>query len=146
MAVWQYDLIVVPKSSLIEISVTDRLDKRMLESYDFWHGQYSTKDFKSFDKILPLGKSWSNEIIQYGEEGSHTLKLIAEDDSIVEVLLRIDFSKDYRAVLEEVLEYSLMNGMELIDQDLEVVKGNIHHLINKIESSPQFMAFEKLSG
>ena len=146
MAIWQYTIELIPKETLLELGNTDSITLDDYENFDFWKDyDYEIKFFDSLTVELKRGKSWSDEIILYGDSESTCINFFMEADKIVGVDVRIDFRDDYSGVLNSVIEFCNLNGFVILD-NLKILDLNATFIIHHIENSEQFFTYKKLFG
>ena len=117
------------------------------ESKIYW--QTNPKYAEIFDQLeylLPKNKSWHQDLTIYGDEESTCLKVFNEDGFVVSATLRIDFATQYETILNSIIEFVMLRGLLLLNEELEVMTFNNVELISIIESSPQYFRYKSLSG
>lgn len=140
-------MVVPEKNVLKKESFTNmKIDEKYYFETNFWGNEYKSDYFETLDKILPKRRSWSNDIIYFGQEDSNVLKVIIENNKVVEVILRIDFRTDYLFLLNEILEFCRLRGFILLDENLNIMPFNSSIIIRTIENSPQYNKLKELSG
>ncbi len=145
MALWQYSLIVIPHSSDVERLELDE-DGYFDDEYH-WLRSSITKDvFNPMEEILPLGKSWDEELLLYGEENSHRFTVYFEEgDKVVCVTFRIDFTQEYEDILRLIIEFLVANNLAIVDTtQLQILSPNYETIKHTIESSPQVTRYREL--
>ena len=102
--------------------------------------------FSEVEAILPKGKSWSENLIVYGDIESTSLEVLCKNGIVLSVGLRIDFTTDYEPVLRMLIEYFINQQLILLDQELHPVALNFETVRHIIESSTQVSTYRKLSN
>ena len=103
MAIWQVSFHIISKSKkdVVDRIIEDNMDKIIL-----WEDNISS--LKSLDKIselLPLEKSWSSSIIQYGSLEESCIKILLISDSSFELSCRIDIRSLSKECAENIIEF-----------------------------------------
>ena len=148
MALWQYTFHIIPYSSSEKLRIGKQLESaEYFDDSEFWIPfNYKMEEFKDLEKILPLGKSWSEQITVYGNLETNCIEVISENDKVVSVSLRLDFRENYHPLLENVLTFLRQKNMLLIDESL-IVRGNfLSELVDTINNSDQQKKYNKLSS
>ena len=147
MALWQVGFFILPKGSLKHGGKLDKSEEHTFDDAPFWESL--NIDYSFFDPIkrfLPEGKSWSKNVILYGEENSHRLEVLFENSIIISVSFRIDFTSDYEQILNEIIEFCIFNGLIILDEDLNILPLNFQSVKSIIENSPQVKKYNRLSN
>lgn len=143
MALWQYTFFVLPVSG-VEKDLNNFRFAKNNDSFDddsFWEGlSVNNTLFERVSTFLPKGKAWSEDLLVFGDLASNCLKVFSEKGIVVSVSLRIDFTSKYEDLLNELIEFFILNGLLLIDEDLNVVPLNYLEIKKRIEAS---LVFEK---
>ena len=149
MAIWQYTFLILPKES-IEVLSTDYHFEKSKEGFDdeaYWKLNSIHRDFfYALQKFLPKEKSWSNEIDLYGNQESNCLEVLFDKEgNVVSVSFRLDFRNSYEKLLSQILEFCCLNGLIILDEDLNIVFGHYEQVQKTIEDSPQARRYHELS-
>jgi hypothetical protein len=142
MAIWQYTFELIPKEDLSLLS--DNIELESYSKFNFWEG--GGLDFEYFTPItqlLPMGKSWHKDIRIYGNEDSNCIKLVTENNKIVEVIIRIDFRSDYSNLLSTIIEFCKFNSLVLLDERFTVMSLNEINIDYVIKSSSQYIKLKE---
>lgn len=150
MAIWQYTFQVLPKESVECLSSHYHFEKNE-DGFDdelYWKlNPISKIFFHSIQEILPRNKSWSNEIELFGNQDSNCFEVLFDNnDKVLSVSFRIDFRSSYEKVLSQIIEFCLLNGIVILDEDLNVVPLNYEQVQNIIDDSPQARRYNELSS
>lgn len=144
MAIWQYTFEIIPKTILDELGVTDQIKSDLYDRCNFWENYgCEIKFFESILFNLNRGKSWSDEIITYGNEESACIKFIMEDNKVANVIVRLDFRNDYSAILNHIINFCYLNSLAILE-DLRVIPLNSTIIVDRIENSEQFLLYKIL--
>lgn len=146
MGLWQVGFFVIPKASAKD----DKFELDEEGSFDdapYWNDQKVLLDFfKPIAKILPLEKSWSEKILLYGHQDSNRFEVFHENGIVESVSFRIDFTSNYESVLSELIEFFILNGLIVLDENLNVLPLNFEAIKSVIENSPQVKKYRTLSN
>ncbi len=148
MALWQYTFHVLLKDRVGEFP--EYLIENREEGFDdsvFWDNTVIKRSFfDPINEILPKGKSWCEEIDLYGHQESNLFEVFHTINDIVEcVSFRIDFTSDYEAILRSLMEFLLLNGFVIVDENVNVIPFNFEMIKSIIDNSNQFKMLNKLS-
>lgn len=136
MAIWQYKGFILPKE-LVD-SFFEREAKISENDFDNinWWGNYKIgkQNFiVAFGHLIHEEKSWSDEIIQFGNLSSTCIEVIYENNEMVEVSFRIDLRKSFTSfliMLESFLKendcYALNSNLLILGQESESIKQDIY--------------------
>lgn len=150
MALWQYTFQVLPKES-VEVLSSDYHFEKSVNGFDdepYWKLNLINKIlFHSIQEILPKNKSWSNEIELYGNQESNCFEVFIDNNGeILSASFRIDFRSNYKKILSQIIEFCLLNGLVILNEDLNIVPLNSEQVQNIIENSPQARRYNELSS
>ncbi|MCI5090544.1 hypothetical protein [Phaeodactylibacter sp.] len=148
MAIWQYTFLVVPQHSVSSKSFEPQYDEDgLFEDNVFWSSiSASTSLFEDFEKILPKGKSWSKDLLIFGNEESNCLEVYRENDQVASVSLRVDYSCDYEVFLREVIEFFHSKKLAVIDENHQFLEVSYPSIKNAIDESPLNKRYRALSS
>lgn len=150
MALWQYTFQVLPKES-VEVLPSNHHFEKDESGFDdepYWKLNPINKNFfHSVQEILPKNKSWSNEIELYGNQESNCFEILFDcKGEVLSASFRIDFRSSYEKILSQIIEFCLLNGLVILNEDLNVVPLNSEQVQNIIENSPQVKRYNELSS
>ena len=149
MALWQYMFHVLPKEAVQNTSTDFNFinDEEGFDDAPFWENlQIECSFFENISKILPRGKSWSEMRILYGNQESNCFEVLFENNMVVSVSFRIDFTSKYELILNELIEFFILNGLIILDENLNILPLNIEIIEGVIKNSPQFKKYDELSN
>lgn len=142
MAIWQYTFHILPKESTKQYNIKEGIENDL-----FWKITPIQKThFNEVDLILPLNKSWSDEIDLYGSVESNCLEVLFNktDNTIVSVSFRINFSSSYEAILNSLIQFFILKGLIIVNEEFDLTPINYEVIKTTIEISPQFIKYNKL--
>ncbi|MGK6353568.1 hypothetical protein [Parapedobacter sp. DT-150] len=148
MAIWQYTFRVLPRESLevIHDGRFFRYDNKEFDEESFWKKRPLKKGiFNAVKLFLIKTKSWSDNIDLYGIEESNCFEIFFDEEGFVlSVSFRIDFTSNYEALLSQILDFCVFNGLIILDEGLNVIPLNCEQVKNVIENSPQVEKYNEL--
>lgn len=151
MALWQYTFQVLTKDSY-EFLCKDFLQTLGDDNDDFnfdpfWQYRLIHKSyFEEISTFLKKGKSWSNNIDLYGNQESNCFEVLFDiETNIVEsVSFRIDYTHEFEDLLIHLIEFCLLKGLVVLDENLNVALLNTEVLKSIIENAPQVKKYNML--
>ncbi|MGE0567640.1 MAG: hypothetical protein AB7O73_06800 [Bacteroidia bacterium] len=149
MAIWQYTFYVLPKEAVTDItpSLVFLKDDDGFDDSPYWkYVAVEPSFFEPVKEFLPLGNSWSKDLILYGDVDSNCLEVFLEESKLVEsVSIRIDFRSNYEALLDKLLLFLMKNNMMVLGEDLNPVKLNEYDFNMKIKGSEQYSKYSMIA-
>ena len=94
MAVWQFQSYIIPSDN---IDIVNNEDNAVS-----WHDRKIENISVNF---LPLGKSWSKDIVIYGNVEETCFELLYDDKALVEISCRLDLRSLTKSLLHNVINY-----------------------------------------
>jgi len=146
MAIWQYNFYIIPKFNETIDNLSDFRDEDgLFDDEVIWHiRSVSPSLFNNINKILPIGKSWSEYLILFGHEETNCFEIFHENDIVDSVSFRIDFRSDYEYILHSILDFVQLNDLQILDEELNIIKPNSVTIENLIKNSQQYKMYYKL--
>lgn len=145
MALWQVGFFVLPGNCISEISSLEISDEFFFDDAPFWEAHKTdVAYFKEIGLFLPETKSWSNQITLYGNQDSNRFQISSENETVVSVSFRIDFTSDYDMVFRSIIEFCALKGLIILNENLEVVPLNYESARHVIENAPQVELYRKM--
>lgn len=146
MALWQIGFFVLPKESIKHIDSFKVSDEHTFDDAPYWNTKrISPSLFNPIGFFLPQSKSWAEYLTMYGDENSNRFEIVSENDIVESVSFRIDFTSDYEKILNEIIEFCILNGLIILDEDLNLVPLNNEQVQSIIRNSPQVKRYNELS-
>ncbi|MEY3241807.1 MAG: hypothetical protein RIR11_3246 [Bacteroidota bacterium] len=147
MALWQVGFFILPKDYKSQISNLKISDEFTFDDAPFWHENKTSPDyFEGIDKFLQKNKSWADYITLYGHENSNRFEVISENNIVESVSFRIDFTSDYEFVLNGIIEFCILNGLIILDENLNIVPLNLETAKSIIIHAPQVLKYNNLQS
>ena len=144
MALWQISFFIIPKQELNTGTVLLKGEEGMFDDSVYWTEDYPKFFFDKVNDFLPQGKSWSENILMFGSESSNVFEVLIEDDKVVSLGFRIDFTANYEDVLRAMIEFCVINSLNILTTDLEILSLNFEFINSYIQQSPQVILFHNL--
>lgn len=147
MAIWQYDIIMVPKKAFSSVTFNNNnlLDDKIFDNTDFWSDYYKYKDFsKIFAKFLSISDSWSKDVKIFGSIEGTCLNVVLEGDAVKEITIRLDFREDNREFLQSIIEFAREKKMVLLDVKLKTLPFSYTKILDIIKNSDQVRKYFEL--
>lgn len=143
MAIWQYQIYIVPEEEVDSYFKNENsISYDDLSEIKWWkYRQLKIDSFNTFIKLLPRKDSWSREIILFGDESSNCIEVLLEENLIIEISIRVDLRLDYKGFINLLCEYALSNKCMFLNDKLEILYPNLKLLENDIMNYPRYKAF-----
>lgn len=149
MAIWQYTFHVLHKESVNTASdfCTFNRDDEGFDDSFFWKKHPLKKVFfNEINLIFNKSRSWSLRIDLYGNQESNCFEVLHDnEDNVLSVSFRIDYTSNYEPALSQIIEFCVFNGLIILDENLNIVPLNFENAKTVIEHSPQIEKYNKLS-
>jgi len=143
MAIWQFEIFMVPKEEVHSyFGGTDTISNEAFNEIKWWkYYQPDIEDFDTFQHIIPKGKSWSNDIMLFGDESSNCIEIVVDQSKIDEVSIRIDLRTDYKPLIKLLCDFAQRHKCLFISGSLEVISPDLNELSQYIKNYPKYKAF-----
>ena len=144
MALWQYQFIIVPRTN--ESYDDCNYNKNRFEHELFWKEELVDKSlFLEIDSILTKKDSWCNNIDLYGDEESNCIEILFDNNNyIISVSFRLNFTDYFDVILEKVKEFCILKGLLILDEGFNLVPLNLEALKVIIQDSSQVKRYNDL--
>ena len=142
MALWQYSFQLLPRST--EITEGDTfLNREITANLDFWHNiQTSPLDIAEIQTILPVGKSWNDDLLIFGDSEKSCISFFIEKGFILEAELRVDLRSDFPMFLQRMRDIEFMQKVFLLDESGYVLTINSSLIVSRIFRSEHYNKFK----
>lgn len=133
MAIWQFNLTISPK-----VDLADQYHKSNVPidtPYDLFSPRKDTEIIDLLDTLLPRYKSWSENILSWGEEAGNRISAYMSNNKIEGISARIDVRQDPVRFLNQLIVLANYCNAKLITDDYIDIKPNKGDLIGAIQSS-----------
>ncbi|OJV14280.1 MAG: hypothetical protein BGO21_16175 [Dyadobacter sp. 50-39] len=147
MSLTQVDFFILPGSCLVSDDRNNfKLDEEGLFEDDiFWRdSKPSPEVFLPVEDILGRSPSWHNDLIMYGSQESNRLQVWVEENLVVSASFRIDFTAKYEDILCSLLEFFILNGLKILDGELNVVALNVEAVNGVIVNTTQYRFYRNI--
>lgn len=147
MAIWQYTFQVLTKDSFNSIGSPMVTEGSWFDEEPYWqHKSIERYLFSNLESILGKGKSWSDKIDVYGDLESNCFEVLFDDQcsTVLSASFRINFISDYEDILRRIIEFCLLNGLVILDENLHIVPLNVETVKSIIENATQVRKYNKL--
>lgn len=128
MAIWQFDCMIVHPNR--DISGCNDNDK-----YISWHGiKIPEESFEFLSRHLPIEKSWSYDIRQYGNRDSTCIEIYMLENDFDEIRCRFDLRNISMPLLENIIAFiNMINGAVYING--KTIEANMQSIIKLVRDS-----------
>jgi hypothetical protein len=122
MAIWQYNLFVLPQEEIYSyFGQTDMIRNDDLNEINWWkYRQLNIEWFDFFNDLLIRKKSWSDDIILWGDESSNCVLILIENNEIIEIFMRIDIRDDFDFFLRLICNFAQRHECALLNSALKI--------------------------
>lgn len=146
MAVWQYSLTIIPKASMLNGYIIKRYSGDGLFRDNIYWEKVPTPAFFLYDieNILPRSKSWSKDLLLFGDLESNCFEVYCENEYIKSVSFRIDFTSDFVKILRNIVRFVKRKDLILLDENHSIVASNHRSIKSLIKQSNRFQEYKKL--
>lgn len=145
MAIWQVGFFVLPKVCISEIRNLKISNEFTFDDAPFWSAHKTTIDyFEDIGVLLPKNKSWADYITLFGNENSNRFEIVSENNIVESVAFRIDFTSHYEGLLHGIIEFCILKGLIILDEELNIVPLNYESAKSIIENAPQIKKYNEL--
>lgn len=143
MAIWQYKIFIVPQEEINSYFEKDEyISESAFNEIKWWKfRQLNIQDFITLKYLLPINKSWTDDIVLFGDESSNCVEVLIEEDKIIEVSARIDLRDNYKEVLRALCEFAQRNNCVFLRYDLKILNANLHLVESDILNYPTYKSF-----
>lgn len=138
MALWQYVFNLIPEGIMENESLLD--EEGWFDPDFLWKRRKENLDiFNEIKDLLPLSRSWSEYIIQFGNLESNCMEIYRNDDDdfISSASFRIDFRTDYVDILRKILQICESNKILALNEEFEIMPFELYKFCETIENSRQ---------
>lgn len=146
MALWQNTFFIVPKTgnyTLFEgIKLNSFMDEGFFDDELLWENiDFDITNFEILDRVLRKGKSWSDNILLFGKEDDSCFEILVLDKQIKSFSVRLNFTSNYKEMLEGLIDFCIRYGLMIVDENLNVFEPEFSTINNSIRSSKVFKKY-----
>jgi hypothetical protein len=141
MAIWSYEILLLPENELVEVcgNVPNQLADKFLEEFDWWYSQQPAPTTKEqIGRCLPPMKSWSSDLVLWGTEGGDRFQLVLDNNKVVEVTAFVDARDINMKFINCLLDIAYESKAMLVTHDYVVISPEKSLLMERIECSKAF--------
>ena len=143
MATWQYDIQLIPKSSLLEVyqNIPSYLTFEDYDKKDWWDGKLLPSDFESrIEECLPIwNRSWSPSSKAWGWEQGDRIEIHYSEKKVDEIYIRIDVRNLNETFLELVVCLAVLADCLIwAVESNRLIKPNLYELLQEIHLSSAY--------
>jgi hypothetical protein len=144
MAIWQYTVELIPKRALPDLGAFGFITLDDYDNLDYWKNfDLQLEYFDLLTSGLKRSKSWSDEIVLFGDNDSTCIQIFLDLDKISGIDVQIDIRTNYSSILNAVIEFCQMKDFVILD-NLELLNLNETTLTQHIKKSAQLDSYNKL--
>jgi hypothetical protein len=139
MAVWQFDLRIVPRERvrLFLDADGDCVRDAVLDSVEWWRGEQLPVGWeRQLESVLPRSPSWDNDWMVFGSEDGTRVDVLTDNGALQEVRLRVDARELDPALLERLMHFASSAGCRLVTPTGRVIEPDAIALWVELELSP----------
>ncbi|MBO9594007.1 MAG: hypothetical protein J7599_13950 [Niabella sp.] len=147
MALWQYTFQVLTRESFESVERELITQDVEFDEERYWlYKPIARTMFSELDRILKKTRSWSTDIDLYGDQESNCFEVVfdPQTDTVLAASFRIDFTTSYEDILRLIMEFCLLNGLIILDENRELVPFNLEEIVSLIKHAPQVKKYNDL--
>ena len=133
MALWQVELMIIPKERIIENTNVEEINIA-----DLWNGnKIKENSINQVEQVLKRNKSWSEDIVQLGDTSETVIEIVYDNDMIEEITCRLDLRNITKKVVETILNFIDINNLAVIVNNkiyTNLTKGLIIDIVNESDA------------
>jgi hypothetical protein len=136
MAIWQYDIHLLPRARALEIQSPIASKEGELIDTTGWWDAYNKKEslVRALSRVLPEARSWSPELRTWGAEGGHRIDLWGNGWELEDVMVRIDLREPPYAFCQTILNIAQQHDLMIVLEDGRVISPETTELVTAIEA------------
>jgi len=107
VATWQFTIALIPTLWAEEhgFNCSDLYDVEGYDTAIAWAENQPTEGFEALlSKILPESKSWSNNLLCWGDEKSNDIQVWHEDNKVEEIHVRLDLNQNLNEFIGKLVD------------------------------------------
>lgn len=136
MAIWQYDVFLIPNSILSRVPLS-QLQKAM-QSSELHCAVNLPSDYEHlFTRMFGESHSFAPEWRIWGKDDGNRCDVISEDGN-VEVMIRLDLTRLGRDLMHQVLQLAQTCGCVLLDREGRVFEPKEKPFLDHLKTSDAF--------
>jgi len=139
MAIWQFDLHLLPRPNIIErySSVPSQLSDKEFFTVNWWSGVALPTDYEPMlGSFLPKYTSWHKDISSWGAEDSDLIEIFLENKAPEEIVIHINVRKLDVSLLEKIAHFArLCDCLLFLDESRKLIEPDSLELYQEIKRS-----------
>lgn len=146
MALWQSTYFVVPKSgnyTLFEgINLESFMEEGFFDDELLWSNiDFDPNNFEILKDVLKKGESWSKNITLFGREDDNCFEVLTAGNIIKSVSFRINFTSDYKEILQGITDFCTKYNLMVVDENLNVFEPDFFKIVENIKNSKTYKKY-----
>lgn len=145
MAVWQFDLKILPVDKVLNKykKLPTKVSWETCDEVFNWKDcRVSKKSLMSLENILSPQKSWSKNIKQYGNTDETCVKLFFENNSLLEVSVRLDIRSVTKKMLFAIVYFAEENHGVFVSEEEDLIEPSLEFILKALKSSKAYLFVE----
>jgi hypothetical protein len=144
MALWQFEIFMLPEEEINSFFQNhSRIRPEDFSEISWWkYRKLSIEDFDVFTSSLSREKSWTHDVIQYGNLDSDCVELTVENNTIEEVRIRMNINDPANPLIDTVSKFCISHNCVLIDREMNIIdpaKYNLQIAFDKYRNTASNM-------
>ncbi len=150
MSIWQHQIFILPKEEVDSFfSDVENLTIQDFDNINWW--QYRIIELREieaiFSRLLPEMRSWSENLIVFGDENSNCFKVFLENKKPIELSARIDLREVNYEFIDLLISFAKNENLvflsDLSEDNLRIIYPNKVFLEQEIKENNLYEAFIK---
>lgn len=139
MAVWQFDLVAVPRCAVRDAfqDLPAQIPTEVFATRDWWRDQLPPDDSELASLLAP-STSWTAAIKAWGASDGNRIELYFDNEAFAELTIRIDLRDLNKAFMNGILQLATRHDYMFWTEDESLLKPTLDALIPEIAKSDAF--------
>ncbi|MBI2824087.1 MAG: hypothetical protein HYX69_05260 [Planctomycetia bacterium] len=140
MAVWQYDVVVIPKDAVKAFfhSVPRSIRTEEFDLYEWWTNS-KAPNVEELSSLFPRAAAWSESIKAWGgSDDEHRIELHYGDGRLLMVRIRLDLRETVVDMLQAVVRWAKLHDYLFWSESQSVLEPTIEDVVKDIKASRAF--------
>ncbi len=147
MAIWQYDIVAVPREPIT--SVCGKLPKdvppELFDGRNWWVRERGP-DEAELSRLLPASSSWSESIKAWGATDGNRIELHFDRGVLSEIKIRIDMREPTKQFVDAIVEFAVRHDLVFWAEEARLLEPSFKALASDITKSRAFSFVRDPSG
>lgn len=139
MAIWQFDIWLVPRAALGRAAPAEaeRIDPILIDEISDWaRGEFLLGYAALLDGSLPRGKGWHRDMEVWGGPDDGTrIELHWQGDRLDEVRVRLDLRSLDQRFIERIVDLARQSAAALVSEEGEVISVTVDAVLKEAQNS-----------